>query len=335
MVAGCQAENEVTPDNDYVFGQPYTFPQATYTFENNPVTGDGFELGRMLFYDPILSVDSTVSCSTCHKQQTAFADPTHRVNHGINNRFGKRNSPALANMAFNNFFFFDGGVNHLDFVPINAITSEIEMGSTLEGVVLKLNRNASYQQKFKLAFGKDIVDSQQLLYALAQFTAMLISANAKYDHVMRGETSFSVEELNGYNLFVNKCAPCHATDLFTDNYFHNNGLDADFTKDVGRELITEAETDRGKFKVPSLRNTDLTPPYMHDGRFRTLEEVLTNYADNVKDSPSLDPLLKQNGKLGIELTDKEKQDIIQFIKTLTDEDFVNDKRFSDPFNRNP
>lgn len=339
LLIACKPENEVIPDDNEeppledsaLFQQPINFPKATYTFNNNPITEEAVQLGRMLFYDPILSTDSTVSCSTCHRQQTGFADPTHRINHGVNNLFGKRNSPAIANMAFSDFFFLDGGVGHLDFVPINAITSPVEMGSTLQEVVTKLNRHFDYKQRFFEAFKKDSIDSQQLLYALSQFTVMLVSANSKYDQVQRGEAIFSEAELRGHNLFVNKCAPCHATDLFTDNYFHNNGLDDFFARDRGRAIITELEEDLGKFKVPSLRNIEVTPPYMHDGRLANLEQVLTHYVSRVQDSPSLDPILKQNGTLGIDLSDQGKADIILFLKTLTDQEFLKDPRFSDPF----
>jgi len=316
---------------DFTFEQPEHFPQATYTFENNEVTKEVFELGRKLFYDPILSVDSTVSCNTCHKQQTAFADPTHRVNHGINNRLGKRNSPGIANMAFLDFFFYDGGVGHLDFVPINAITSEVEMGSSLAEVVEKLSRSPLYKKEFEEAFGKGEIESQQVLHALAQFTVMLVSANSKYDKVQRGEQTFTVAELEGYNLFMKNCSACHSGELFTDNYFHNNGLDETFTKDPGRSIITESDLDAGKFKVPSLRNVALTPPYMHDGRFKTLEEVLNHYVHGVKYSSTLDVELIKDEKIGIELSDEERSKIITFINTLTDYEFISDKRFADPF----
>ncbi|HEY3404264.1 MAG TPA: cytochrome c peroxidase [Ohtaekwangia sp.] len=315
----------------YTFEQPSHFSPATYTFENNPVTREGFELGRMLFYDPVLSADSTVSCSTCHKQVTGFADPTHKINHGINNRLGKRNSPGLANMAFKTSFFYDGGVSHLDFVPINAITSEVEMGSTLDEVVQRLNNNSVYRSKFRKAFGKDAVDSQQMLHALAQFTVMLVSANSKYDKVIRGEDKFSSLEEEGYTLFQSKCSACHTSPMFTDGSFRNNGLDDTFIKDPGREVVTGLDSDRGKFSVPSLRNVELTLPYMHDGRLRTLEDVLNHYTSSVKGSPTLDPLLENETSRGIAMTHDEKQKIIAFLKTLTDTQFINEKRFADPF----
>lgn len=325
------SSDERLPDLKYTFEQPEDFPKATYTFENNPVTREGFELGRMLFYDPILSVDSTVSCSSCHKQATAFADPTHKINHGVHNRFGKRNSSGLGNMAFMDAYFYDGGVNHLDFVPINAITSDVEMGNTLNDLVKRLNNNKLYRDKFTQAFKQEEINSQQLLHALAQFTLMLVSADSKYDNVMLGRDQFSPPEQQGYILFQEKCSSCHAGELFTDQSFRNNGIDSDFTKDAGRAIITELEDDRGKFKVPGLRNITLTPPYMHDGRFRTLEDVLDHYRSGVKNSPSLDAALHQEGVLGIKISDAEKEKIITFLKTLTDTPFTKDKRFTDPF----
>jgi cytochrome c peroxidase len=332
ILVSCSTDHEIEPEHSYVFKQPENFPSATYSFENNPVTKEGFELGRMLFYDEMLSIDTTVSCATCHKQQSAFADPTHKVNHGVRNRFGKRNSPSLANMGFVSFYFFDGGVNHLDFVPVNAITSAFEMDNTMNEVVRRLNRHPQYPSLFNQAFRKDTIDSQQVLHALAQFTVMLVSDNSRYDRMIRNEREqFSIVESEGYEVFKLKCASCHTGELFTDGYFHNNGLDDDFSKDIGRELITESDRDRGKFKVPSLRNIGVTPPYMHDGRFTTLEEVLDHYQHNVKDSPTLDTALRNNYSLGISLSDEEKTKIIAFLKTLTDETFLKDKRFSNPF----
>jgi cytochrome c peroxidase len=328
---GC-SDADATADTSYTMEQPANFPKATYTFENNPVTKEGFELGRMLFYDTRLSGDSTISCSTCHIQQAAFADPAHRVNLGVANRLGTRNTPALTNVAFQSSFFWDGGSNHLDFVPVNALTSHVEMDNTMEEVVRRLRDIPEYQKRFKNAFNKEEIDSQQLLHALSQFMVMFVSANAKYDKVIRGEDEqFSAEELAGYDLFIAKCSSCHATDLFTDGSYRNNGLDTDFKKDSGRSRITELPDDLGKFKVPSLRNVTLTPPYMHDGRFQTLEQVLSHYASQVKNTPTVDPALRSGDSLGIPITDDERVKIIAFIKTLTDHEFGKDKRFADPF----
>jgi cytochrome c peroxidase len=332
ILLSCNAEGVTPIDNEYVFKQPGNFPAAIYTFENNPVTKEGFELGRALFYDPVLSLDSTIACANCHRQAAGFSDPVHQFSKGVNDVSGVRNASAIQNMAFQNHFFWDGGVNHLDFVPINAITSSIEMAEQLDDVIAKLNRSALYKRKFQSAFGTTDIDSQKMLYALSQFMNMMISANSRYDRYVRHEgEALTADELEGFSLFTNKCSSCHATDLFSDESFRNNGLNETFEQDSGRARITEFAADRGRFKVPSLRNAELTFPYMHDGRFKTLDEVLDHYAKSVKDSETLDPILKQNGSIGISMTDNEKAKIILFIKTLTDAEFTKNKKFSNPF----
>lgn len=330
VLASCSGD-DVPANNRYQFKQPENFPDAVYTFNNNPVSENGFELGRALFYDPILSIDSSVSCANCHQQARAFIDPVHRLSRGVDAAEGIRNAPAIQNMAFQNNFFWDGGVKHLDFVPINAITNPVEMHESVAHVVEKLQRSEFYQARFKKAFGEGEITSQQMLYALSQFMNLMVSANSRYDKWARNEGgSLTTEELDGLNLFQSKCSGCHATDLFTDDSFRNNGLDASFT-DLGRQRITESEDDAGKFKVPSLRNAEITYPYMHDGRLKTLEAVLNHYASGVKTSSTLDPALNQSGTLGIALTDDEKIKIIAFIKTLTDEEFTKNKMFTNPF----
>ena len=318
-------------ENPYAFKRPENFPDAVYTFENNAITPEGFELGRALFHDPILSIDNSISCANCHQQAVAFSDPVHRFSKGVGDRSGFRNAPAIQNMAFQSDFFWDGGVKHLDFVPINAITSEIEMGETLSHVVEKLQDNEVYREKFVKAFGTSEINSQQVLHALSQFMNLMISSNSRYDKYVRNEgESLTAIELEGLSLFEDKCSSCHTTDLFTDGSFRNNGLDATFENDEGRERITELSDDRGKFKVPSLRNVELTSPYMHDGRFGTLKQVLNHYASQVKDSETLDPSLKAEVVPGISMTDDEKIKIIEFLKTLTDREFIKDSRFSRP-----
>ena len=332
LLLSCSSESVGPDGNPYAFENPSNFPKAVYTFENNSVTQDGFELGRALFYDPILSIDSSVSCANCHQQALAFTDPVHRLSKGVNEREGTRNALAIQNMAFQSNFFWDGGVKHLDFVPINAITSDVEMAEKLVHVVEKLARSKTYPQKFNKAFGSTEVDSQRMLFALSQFMNLMISSNSKYDKYVRSEGAIlSNDEMEGLKLFQVKCGSCHATDLFTDGSFRNNGLDSAFEKDAGREIITESSEDRGKFKVPSLRNAELTSPYMHDGRFKNLKQVLDHYSKDVKESETLDPLLRQGSSLGISLSEEEKVKIISFIKTLTDKTFTQDKRFSSPF----
>ncbi len=288
----------------------------------------GFALGKKLFFDPLLSRDNSVSCNNCHQQSRAFADtPLHPTSIGIENRFGVRNAPALNNLAFVNEFFWDGGVTHLDFVPINAIESDIEMGETLENVVSKLNEHETYPELFKAAFGIDKITSPYMLHALSQFTVMMVSASSRYDKYVMGEGTLSDDELLGLALFKQKCGTCHSGELFSDFSYRNNGLSASFG-DIGRGLITESESDNGKFRVPSLRNIEVTAPYMHNARFQTLEEVLDHYAEGMINSPSIDPVFMKDGKvIGIPLTSSEKSQIIAFIKTLTDDEFLTDPKF--------
>lgn len=321
-------EKESVTANIFKFEKPAHFPEPTYPFERNPVTQAGFELGKKLFNDPILSSDNSVACSNCHVKSVAFTDPQHRLSVGVDEREGTRNAPSIANMAFMNGFFWDGGGIHLDFVPPNAIESELEMNEKLSHVVWKLNHSSAYAALFKKAFPDlDTITAPYMLLALSQFQVMLVSASSKYDKYRLGEVTLSQEELEGLQLFEQKCASCHSGELFTNQDYRNNGLDTVFDKDLGRTRITESNADLGKFRVPSLRNVALTAPYMHDGRFNTLQDVLNHYNNGVKYSPTLASELQQNGKLGISLTDTEKQRIIIFLMTLTDYDFIQDARF--------
>lgn len=314
------------------FSKPANFPEPHYNFQNNELTQQGFLLGRKLFYDPILSKDSSISCGSCHQQFVAFAHSGHRLSHGINNQFGIRNTPGIFNMAWNKNFMWDGGVNHIEVMPTAPITNPVEMDESMLNIVAKLNKSSEYKTQFKEVFGKDVIDDQQLLKSLAQFMGAMVSSDGKYDKYIRGESGgkLNEDETAGLKLFQQKCASCHSTDLFTDYSFRNNGLDQNFSGDNGRAHITQLAEDEGKFRVPSLRNVEVTAPFMHDGRFWTLEEVMKHYANGVQKSPTLDPLLIQpNDKLGIPLTQKEQQQIVAFLKTLTDHEFLNDKRFSE------
>ena len=323
----CQ-ESVRPEDTSLVFERPPHFPEPTYTFDNNPITQEGFDLGKKLFFDPLLSRDNSVSCNSCHQQARAFADsPLHPTSIGIENKFGIRNAPALGNLAFMDEFFWDGGVTHLDFVPINAIESDVEMGETLENVVAKLNDHKEYPHLFKKAFGVDEITSPYMLHALSQFTVMMVSASSRYDKYVLGEGTLNEEELKGLALFEVKCSGCHSGELFTDFSYRNNGLNTSF-EDKGRALISESNADLGKFRVPTLRNVALTAPYMHNARFETLEEVLDHYGGGMADSPTLDPLFKDGKQIiGIPLTHAEKRQIIAFIRTLTDEAFITDPKF--------
>ncbi|HAD13981.1 MAG TPA: cytochrome-c peroxidase [Saprospirales bacterium] len=311
---------------------PTNFPAPSYDLTLNPVTEAGFNLGKKIFYDRILSRDSTISCADCHISYSAFSHPDHPTSHGIDNLFGRRNAQAVQNMLWEKEFLWDGGVPNLDLVPLNAIQSPVEMDNTPAEVLHRLKQNAEYKAMFKAAFGTEEITTARFLQSLSQFMAMLVSANSPYDHYVRGESGgdLSAEALEGMALFKAKCASCHTTDLFTDHSFRNNGLLDDFSFDKGRYEVSQLPEDIGKFRVPSLRNIEATSPYMHHGNLKTLEEVLDHYASGVKDSPTLDPLLRQpDGTLGIPLTATEKARIISFLKTLTDEKFLRDARFAE------
>jgi len=326
LLLACDQLSE-QPDDPYKFLMPAHFPAPTYRFENNPITQKGFELGKKLFNDPILSRDGSIACSNCHSKSVAFADPQHRLSVGIDDLIGLRNAPPLANLAFMKAYFWDGGVTHLDFVPINAIESEFEMGELLSTVVQKLNVHSQYPTLFQAAFPEmNSITSPMLLHSLSQYMNLLVSANAKYDQYIRKEVTLSAIELEGLKLFEQKCASCHSGALFTNQAYKNNGLDTIFT-DAGRALISEGEDDLGKFRVPSLRNIALTAPYMHDGRFATLEEVLDHYSSGVKNSPTLAVELRSTGKLGIALSEEEKVELIHFLQVLTDHEFVANELF--------
>lgn len=316
----------------YEFETPKNFPTPTYDFKGNEITKEGFELGRLLFYDPVLSRDSTVSCSSCHQQFVAFAHSGHAKSHGIDNQVTLRNSIGLFNLAWKMNFFWDGGVDHIELIPLAPISNPLEMDEKMSTVVYKLNRSGRYKGLFQKAFGKDTVDSQQILKALTQFNGLMISNQSKYDKYRTQDEILNEDELQGLSLFTTKCSSCHNGELFTDELFRNNGLSETFTNDTGRERITTSSSDIGKFKVPSLRNVELTSPYMHDGRFTTLEKVLDHYSTGVRNSSTLDPLLvKGDGTYGIPLTEDEKQKIILFLNTLTDHSFITDPRFTNPF----
>lgn len=306
---------------------PKEFPKPIYTFKNNPVTPDGFILGRKLFYDEILSRDTTVSCHTCHQRIAAFAHIDHRLSHGIDAKIGSRNVPAIQNLIWKNSFMWDGGINHIEVQAIHPITSDIEMDETLENVIYKLRQDSSYRRLFKNAFRDTVINTQRMLRALTQFMGMMISSNSKYDQYLRGEDTFSLQEKNGLFIFRKKCANCHQEPLFTDHSFRNNGIKPDsLLNDVGRAKISLQNSDNYKFAVPSLRNVEMTYPYMHDGRFRKLYDVLKHYGN-----PNSHSLLKDSNiqKIGY-LSDNEKVDILAFLLTLTDRTFLNDKRFADP-----
>jgi len=311
---------------------PSNFPAPVYDMEANPTTAAGVALGKKLFYDNILSRDNTISCASCHISYSAFSNPGHQTSHGIDNLFGRRNAPAIQNALWKTGFLWDGGVPNLDLVALNAIQSPVEMDESPALVLEKLRKHSEYPALFKKAYGTDDITTATFLQALSQFMGMLVSANSRYDHYIRNEPGgdLSQDEFDGLEIFEQKCATCHSGELFTDQQYRNNGILNDFSFDRGRNEVSQLPEDIGKFRVPSLRNITATGPYMHHGKFNTLEKVLDHYASGVLDSPTLDPLLRQSdGSLGIPLSVPEKTKLLAFLKTLTDEQFLRDERFSE------
>ena len=311
---------------------PENFPEIAYNMESNPPTKFGFELGKKLFYDGKLSSNGFISCGFCHEQRFAFTHHGHQFSHGIDDLTGTRNTPSISNMAFMNEFTWDGATSNLDLFPIIPITNEVEMGETMTSVISKIQADEAYQKAFNAAFEEGGVNTENFLKALSQFMVMMVSSNSKYDKYVRGEdgVQFTEKEVLGLNVFKAKCASCHATDLFTDGSFRNNGLPPNPSlNDIGRAEVSGGVADNYKFKVPSLRNVSLTAPYMHDGRFGSLESVLNFYTNGMIDSPTLDDSLRSEGKIGIPLDGTEKEGLLAFLETLTDDTFITDKRFSE------
>lgn len=318
---------------------PYEVP------ENNPLTTEGIFLGRMLFYEKSLSIDNSVSCSSCHQQQLGFSD-NKAFSDGINGQMTDRHAMPIVNPVFDHSFFWDGRAASLEEQALGPIQNAAEMGLTLDEAVTRLQQNETYPPLFESAFGSSQVTSENIGKAIAQFERTLISDNSKYDQFLRGEYTLTNQEELGKNLFYThpngstlrggNCGDCHSGVLQTDFLFHNNGLDTTIT-DIGRMDITGNNSDLGAFKTPSLRNVSLSAPYMHDGRFQTLEEVLDHYNDHVNIFRSdIDPLMQATSNTSgptLALTNEEKLAIIAFLELLTDENFLTNEAFSDPHDK--
>ncbi|SDE68208.1 cytochrome-c peroxidase [Ulvibacter litoralis] len=321
----------VIQHKEVLFDYPEYWPKPAYDFSKLSMTEEEFQLGRHLFYDPILSRDNTISCASCHLQATGFTHVDHDLSHGIDGNIGTRNSMTLMNLAWSTSFMWDGGVNHIEVQALAPITSEDEMDNSLEAIVEKLNASEKYKTLFYRVHNDSVVTGQKTLLALTQFVVMLNSYNSKYDKYIRNEAGgeFTAQEKNGLELFRTNCASCHKEPLFTSQDFKNIGLAVDTTlNDFGRMGITANKSDSLKFKVPTLRNIQFTSPYMHDGRFETLQEVLQHYTTGIQQSNTLAPELKND----ILLTPNERVDLLVFLRTLSDTDFLFNKRFNYPNN---
>lgn len=301
--------------------------------EDNALTEEGVSLGRKLFYEKMLSDNNTISCASCHKQENAFDDP-RPFSQGTNGAFGDRNAMAIINPGWEKQLFWDGRRNSLEGQAHDPVTNPIEMANTWPVVVQRLQASSRYPDLFYKAFGTRTIDSHLVVKAIAQFERTLVSFNSRFDKYYHlGDTTvFSQQEKDGLSIFVGKgmCNNCHLMNaLLTDREFRNNGLDLN-PVDAGLMKFTGNEADRGKFKVPTLRNIAVTAPYMHDSRFTTLEQVVDFYSGNVhQGSPNIDEHMPAFGT-GLGLTAKEKADLVAFLKTLTDASFLNNPDFSDP-----
>ncbi|MEM8952844.1 MAG: MbnP family protein [Verrucomicrobiota bacterium] len=296
-----------------------------------PLTEERVALGKALFNDPLLSRDGSVSCSSCHQPNHGLTDGL-QFSVGVDGKEGTRNSMPLANLAWKSSFFWDGRSPSLREQALVPIEDPVEMHDSLDNVTKKIAKSKSYPVLFAKAFGDENITAERLGIAIEQFLLTLTSFDSKFDRAMRGEGKLTEEETRGFELFFTEyeprrqlygadCFHCHGGAFFTDHGFHNNGLA--LAEDFGLEKVTGVEIDRGKFSTPTLRNVALTAPYMHDGRFETLEEVLDHYTDGIKDSPTLAPnLAKHPGSGGIPLSEEDKAAIVAFLKTLSDEQFT-------------
>ena len=306
---------------------PESFGKPVYDFNKNPLTPEKVELGRKLFYDPILSKNNQVSCANCHSSYNAFAHIDHQLSHGINDIIGTRNAPALMNLAWQSSFMWDGAVNHIEVQPLAPISNPKEMDETIQSVIVKLQNTAPYPQLFFRAYGDSVITGERVLLAMAQFQLTLISSNSKYDSVLAGTSAFTVQEEHGYKLFQQNCSSCHNEPLMSNYEFRNNGLTVDTTlNDYGRMTVTHNPKDSLLFKVPTLRNIEYTYPYMHDGRFKTLNQVMNHYTSAIVRSSTLSRELYKP----IELSPNDKIDVIAFLLTLSDRSFIFNRNFAYP-----
>jgi cytochrome c peroxidase len=304
---------------------PSYFPAPVYPFDLSSRGDQRFELGKKLFFDTNLSLDSTISCASCHKSAGAFSDPGNAVSEGIFGRVGLRNAPALFNLAWKPSMMWDGGIIHLEFQPLAPLTDPNEMAVDLSLLVDRLNLDQEYKSLFEKAYGSSEITSQKIFLSFARYLSSLVSAGSAYDQFVQGDASaLTGDELLGLKIFRQHCESCHKEPLFSDFSFRNNGIEASST-DSGRARITLLPQDRNKFIVPSLRNIGFSAPYMHDGRFNTLEEVINHYSSHENYQAGFDADLPLQN-----LSNQEKEALKAFLLSLNDYTFVNNPGFGNP-----
>jgi cytochrome c peroxidase len=314
----------------YRFQMSATFPIPDLP-RDNPLIEERVALGEKIFHETALSKDGTLSCASCHDAKRAFADP-RKFSVGVREQLGARNAMPLFNLAWKSSFFWDGRAPSLRAQALMPIQDHTEMDESLTDVVAKLSVATNYSTLFAAAFGSPEITPEKIGLAIESFVLTLTSFDSKFDRVLKGETKLAADEQRGFELFMTEydprreqfgadCFHCHGGALFQSQTFANNGLDSEF-KDLGRAKISEKDSDIGKFSTPSLRNIALTAPYMHDGRFTSLEEVVEHYTSGVKRSATLDPNLAKHPNGGVPLNADDKRALVAFLKTLTDQKFT-------------
>ena len=345
VIFSCRKDNTRYLPTPYNLEIPSHFPDMIIPADN-PMTVEGVELGRFLFYEKRLSGDNTQSCASCHLPSASFSDP-NQYSTGIDGIQGNRHSMALVNLGWEDFFFWDGRKTTLETQILEPVPNPIEMHQSWKRTVEKLNADVTYRNRFFKAFGEEGIDSTKATKAIAQFIRTLISGESKFDVMYKYENNLSlnsseqailqtvdVEEWAGYDLFKSlngaDCFHCHNGPLMRVKKFSNNGLMPNSFDDKGRASVTNNPEDNYKFKVPTLRNIALTAPYMHDGRFATLDEVIEHYSSGIHMSPTIDPLIEFGSQGGVQLDAQEKYLLKKFLLTLTDQKFVTNPNFQDP-----
>lgn len=341
LINACTKDNTSYSPTPYSLEIPEHFPQMIVP-DTNPFTVEGIQLGRKLFYENALSRDYSINCGSCHSPNTSFSDH-NQFSKGVDNKFGNRNSMALINIGWQQFYFWDGRASSLEHQIFEPIRNPVEMDNKWSVVTNRLSEKSDYRNAFYKAFGKEKIDSNLVVMAIAQFLRTFISANSKFDVIYKKQNKFHLntaeeklyqtvtsDELAGYDLFKSlngaDCFHCHNGPLMQVQKYSNNGLDNVFL-DSGRALITKSKADVGKFKVPTLRNIALSAPYMHDGRFQTLDDVITHYSTEIKKSPTIDPLIEFANQGGVQLNAIQRKQLKAFLNTLTDISFVTNPNF--------
>lgn len=353
MIASCRydvTEDPGIPADNFSGTTPYNlvippfFPPMDIPADN-PLTNEGIELGRYLFWEKKLSGDNTQSCGTCHLPQYSFSDP-NQFSTGITGAIGNRQAMALINLGWARDYFWDGRALTLEHQVIEPVSNPIEMNETWENALEELRNDPFYPPMFRRAFGSEHITQQRAAKAMASFLRIMISSDSKFDKERRGEYTFTPQEEAGFNMFLQEgginpstgesfggadCFHCHgfAGMQISDYLMHNNGLDANFQNDPGLAGLTGNPLDSGKFKTPTLRNIEFTAPYMHDGRFQTLEQVVDHYNTGGVLSTTIDPMMEAQGG-GLFLSEVTKQNLIAFLKTLSDPGFLTNPAFSNP-----